>query len=86
MNQDTLKFQIDQLRKDKIIYGVEAGATAVTCLLILIFSNTYFQGIFRDLINTGVLIISIGYTTYMGIGNARRLARVKKLEKTLNNK
>ena len=41
MKQDDLKFKIDQLRKDKIVYAVEATATVLTCVLIFLFVNYY---------------------------------------------
>ncbi len=83
MNQDKLKFTIDQLRKDKIIYGVEAVATAATGILVLLFSNTYFPSGLKNLVNIIVLIIGIGYTLYMGIGNFNRLQKIKELERQL---
>ena len=33
MRQEEIKFKIDQLRKDKIIYAVEVTATALVCIL-----------------------------------------------------
>lgn len=86
MNNDELKFKIDQLRKDKIIYGVEACATTLTCLLIFLFSNEYFPSGLKNLVNLLVLFIAVGYTTYMGIGNFQRLSKIKKLEKKLETK
>lgn len=83
MDNQSLKFTIDQLRKDKIIYAVEACATNLVCILVFIFSNTYFSGLFKNIVNYGMLIIGVGYTLFMGVGNALRLSKIKKLEKEL---
>lgn len=82
MNKD-IKFTISQLRQDKIIYAAEACATNLICILVYIFSNTYFSGLFKSVIDYGVLSIGVGYTIFMGIGNALRLSKIKKLEKEL---
>jgi hypothetical protein len=79
MNKEELRFEIDQLRKDKIIYGVEATAFNLAMILLIVsVYNTEYQ--------MPVLVIStilgVGYTAYMGLGNLIRLIRIKKLEKS----
>lgn len=83
MKQEDKKFIIDQLRKDKIIYATEACATVLACILGFIFSNTYLLLPLRDYVNTFCLLVGVGYTLFMGIGNADRLRKIQKLEKEL---
>jgi len=83
MDKEKLRFTIDQLRKDKIIYAVEACATNLLMLLVLYFSSSYFRGDLRTVIDRLALIIAASYTLYMGIGNAIRLNKIKQLEKEL---
>jgi hypothetical protein len=39
MNKLDLQFQIDQLRKDKIIYALEATATSATALVVSLLGS-----------------------------------------------
>jgi len=78
---DTIRFTVDQLRQDKIIYAVEAGATSVVCLLGFFFSNQYFHGTLKDTVNTLLLVIAGGYTIYMAIGNTYRWLKILRLER-----
>ena len=80
---EQLEFKIASLRQDKIIYGVEACALTVLCLFIFVFSNQYFHGAFQTAINVLALVITVGYTLYMGIGNTLRYMGILKLEKEL---
>lgn len=80
---EQLEFKIASLRQDKIIYGVEACALTVLCLFIFIFSNQYFHGTFRTTITVLSLIVAVGYTIFMGIGNTLRYMHILKLEKEL---
>jgi len=83
MKQEELKFKIDQLRKDKIIYATEATATAVVCILGFLFANMYLENPIKYGVNLFVLFVGVGYTLFMGIGNAIRLSKIKDLEKKL---
>ena len=83
MSKEDLKFEIDQLRKDKIIYATEATATVLVCLLIFMFSNEYFPRGLKDTVNMLVLVIGGGYSLFMGVGNFLRLQKIKKLQKQL---
>ncbi len=84
MNKGDIKFKIDQLRKDKIIYGVEAVATNLAIFLFIfllwLLSPDYFVS--RILVTLSV-VIGVGYTVFMGIGNFFRLRKIKELEKKL---
>lgn len=83
MKDDILKFRIDQLRKDKIIYASEAAATALTCLLGFLFTNMFLEEPAKYIISLAVLVAGVGYTLYMGIGNAWRLGKIRELEHKL---
>lgn len=80
MNKNDLRFEIDQLRKDKIIYAVEATAFNLAMILLIIagmFTN------YRTIVIVVSVTIGVGYTAYMGLGNLKRLITIKKLEKKL---
>ena len=83
MKQEELKFKIDQLRKDKIIYATEATATALVCILGFLFVNMYFENSIKYIISVFVLVVGVGYALFMGIGNSIRLSKIKELEKKL---
>jgi len=83
MKREELKFKIDQLRKDKIIYATEATATALVCMLGFLFVNMYLENPIKYGISLFVLLVGVGYTLFMGIGNAIRLSKIKELEKKL---
>lgn len=85
MKKEDLQFKIEQLRNDKIIYAVEACATNLICLFGFFFSTQYFIDPIKNTVNVFLLIISVGYTLYMGIGNAYRLKKVKELEVKLES-
>jgi len=85
MNKEDIKFKIDQLRKDKIIYGVEAIATNLAVLLIVVLMGVLSVNFpFSQIVIGGSVVIGVGYTLYMGVGNFYRLKKVKELEKKLN--
>lgn len=81
--REEIKFVIDQLRKDKIIYATEACATVLVCILGYMFANMYFNTPLNNWISALLLFIGVGYTIFMGVGNFIRLQKIKKLEKEL---
>lgn len=83
---EKLKFEIDQLRKDKIIYAIESCAVSLVCFVSMIFVNQYFADTARDLVSTLLVLSAVGYAIFMGLGNFNRLRKVKKLEKLLKAK
>jgi len=85
MKNDEIKFKIDQLRKDKIIYATEATATALVCILGFLFANTYFENPIKYFVSIFVLVVGVGYALFMGIGNTDRLSKIQKMEKKLNS-
>jgi len=84
MRQEDIRFAIDQLRKDKIIYATEAAATVLACILGFSFANTYFADPVKLYLSILLLLVAVGYSLYMGIGNFFRLKRIQELEKKLS--
>ena len=79
-----LQFEIDQLRKDKIIYAIESCATSLGAMVLLLLS-TLLARTMPFMSNIAILfaVFAIGYLIYMGVGNAKRLKKVRDLEKKL---
>jgi hypothetical protein len=79
MNKLDLQFQIDQLRKDKMIYALESVATSLSAV-ISIYVFTYWEsGVYFIL----MVPIAIIYWLYCLIGNYFRLQKIRKLESQL---
>lgn len=74
MTKQDSQFQIDQLRKNKIIYATEAAATSVTAMVIiyLLPSSSLLVGLFV-----------VSYWLYCMIGNLFRLIKIRELESQL---
>lgn len=84
-NKDTLKFQIDQLRKDKIIYAVDATAINLGALLFISYGYDFIpipQGL---MITLGIVVFAFAilFTLYAVISNVFRYRKIKELEKKL---
>lgn len=82
-NNDQIRFQIDQLRKDKIIYATESIAITLISFLVLLFLAFFYDKFttpMRTIIFAASTLIPIGYGLFMGIGNFRRLQKIKQLE------
>ena len=82
VNKEELKFKIDQLRKDKIIYGVEAVATDLAVMLAIYFVD-YFGLQYSSILIFLLVLTGVGYTVFMGVTNFNRLQKIKELEKKL---
>lgn len=84
MNKQDLQFQIDQLRKDKMIYALEAIATSVTATFgFFIFGN--FFNPYSDYIVVAAYLVVV-YWVYCMTGNLLRLIKIKNLEKIMHDK
>jgi len=81
--EKNLEFKISQLRQDKIIYAVEACAINLICLFMFFFSNQYFSGTFKNVINIISLIIALVYMLYMIVGNIFRFKKILIFQKKL---
>lgn len=83
MTKQDIQFEIDQLRKDKIIYAVESTAMSVTAIVAMFFVGT-FNFISNPLLIERIILGSaVLYWIYMGISNYLRLQHIKRLEKQL---
>lgn len=84
MKKEDIKFEIDQLRKDKMIYALESIALTfiieVTYFLMTIIAGQSFT----KSIALFFLLVPLGYYIYMVAGNLSRLNKIKKLEKKLS--
>lgn len=79
-----IQFEIDQLRKDKIIYAIESCATSLGAMVLLLLSTVLARSLpFLSNIAILIALFALGYLVYMGIGNARRLMKIRQLEKKL---
>ncbi len=81
MKKEDLKFDIDQLRKDKILFAIEMVATILAGFLLFLFSNQYFSGTVKDIINTFAVFGALGFTLYLSIKSTKKLIKLKRLEK-----
>ncbi len=86
MQKEDLKFEIDQLRKDKIIYALEAIATIVAAFLFMMTASFYFPEADPRYSFAGSTLIGLGYWLFTVYGNTKRFMRIKKLEKLLKRK
>lgn len=84
MNKQDLQFQIDQLRKDKMIYALEAIATSVTAIFGFFIFGNYFNAYSDYIIIAAYLVV--GYWAYCMIGNLFRLIKIRNLEKIIHEK
>ena len=84
LTKEEIKFQVDQLRKDKLIYAAESAATSLVGL-VLIFGLGMVLPVpqIYIIIVLGILVITLGYWLFMGIGNFKRLKKIKQLESEL---
>ena len=79
--KSSIQFQIDQLRKDKIIYAIESCATSLILAFGYIFVEDFYSGKNAKHIQVLLFVIAFVYFLYMGIGNATRLKKIQELSK-----
>ncbi len=84
-NVSEIQFTIDQLRKDKIIYAVEATAINMACVLAM-FASSLIPWDKMPYVAPAIPTIGILYTIYMGVGNFMRWRKIIALEKKLKIK
>lgn len=89
--KDQIRFEIDQLRKDKIIYQVESSAMSLVALVIYFFVPVASREMLvlpsnQELVQKWfavILAITVLYWLYTAFGNILRLKKIKKLESQL---
>jgi hypothetical protein len=82
-SREELKFEIEQLRKDKMIYALESIALTFISELTYILITVIFD-IQSTILAILALVIPLGYYVFMVVGNLLRLRKIKKLEKDFN--
>lgn len=83
MKKSDIQFQIDQLRKDKIIYAIESCAISLIAIVILMGISAFVEGEMALMIVRFVIGLAVLYILYMGVGNLMRLKKIKQLEKQI---
>lgn len=83
-DRELLKFEIIQLRQDKVIYAVESCAVSlVAILLVLLLGTRYITSYVATSLVGLFAFFALLYLLYMGVTNALRLKKIKKLESEL---
>jgi hypothetical protein len=82
MNKDDIRFEIDQLRKDKMIYALESIAVSMAMFLLSSFVSFVFPYL-SGFVLIGAIILAVGYWLFTAIGNTKRLVKIRKLERIL---
>lgn len=92
-NKDDIRYQIDQLRKDKIIYAVESTALSMLALLFLfalvsgalpvLLGNLQVSQTFAESLLKVLLSVPFLYWVYALAGNIMRFRKIRNLEKML---
>lgn len=84
ISRTDIQFQIDQLRKDKIIYALESIATTISSVFVIFVAGTFnLDSSIYVLIIAVLGIGGIGYWFYAMVGNFFRLRKIRKLESLL---
>jgi hypothetical protein len=82
MKKEDIRFQIDQLRKDKMIYAIESIAvTFIFELFYVLFSVV--TGSYSKFIALLCILVPLSFFIYAMIGNMARLKKLRQLEKQL---
>jgi len=71
---------VNQLRLDKIIYAVEAIAINTLCGFLFFASELFLQNMLKSVVQITTILIALGYTIYMGVGNYQRLQKIRQIE------
>jgi hypothetical protein len=97
MKYSRLQFDIDQLRKEKMVYGIESISVFIFALFATVFLPQllykYFYANQKLLeepkllgyIPVAAFVLGVAYFAYAMIGNLLRAAKISKLEKELAN-
>jgi hypothetical protein len=91
-NKEEIKFELEQLRKDKMVYALESIALSMLALLIFIGAPSVFPKIINPYLESSlkilqaVIIVPVVYFLYMLVGNLVRLVKIQKLTKGLQGK
>ncbi|AKM79563.1 MAG: hypothetical protein UX85_C0001G0278 [Candidatus Beckwithbacteria bacterium GW2011_GWB1_47_15] len=84
---DEMRWQVSQLKKDKLVYAVESAAVSLV-VMVLIFGLGIalpIVGLYAQTVMRLLLIIAVGYFLYMAAGNTKRCLKIRKLERMLDD-
>ncbi len=81
-NKEDLRFEIDQLRKDKMVYALDSIATSLAMFFLITFLSLISYKNAQIVVLVGV-ILAVGFFIFVAIGNIIRFTKIKKLEKAL---
>lgn len=84
MNKEDLRFEIDQLKKDRIIISLQSIACSLAIFLLISFMSVLDQSSSGFVVPAG-LVVSVGYwliTIYM---NIVKISKIQKLERLLKS-
>jgi hypothetical protein len=86
MKTKNIEFQISQLSQDKVISTIQAVAVAITALVAsslisLVASFGLVPEMYLFYLNIAIFVGAIGYTIFVLVDNAKRLKKIKALEK-----
>src|SRR3989344_4737711 len=97
MAKADLQFAIDQMRKDKMIYGVEALVVSFLCVLSAVFlPEALYRIVFSsgkvqsnlDLLNwvpTASYVIAAAFSLFVLVSNGMRLKSIRMMEMALKS-
>lgn len=95
LSKQDLQFQIDQLRKEKMIYPLESIALSLMMVMAAVFLPELLYRVFFSNPNTTLdpnllnnvapvaFAIAFVFFAYSIVGNIKRMKMIEKLEKTL---
>lgn len=82
--RENLKFKIDQLRKDKMIYALDSIAITFIAELIYVYLSVSMGNGFSFLAATLVILFPLAFFVFAMAGNTMRYMKIKKLEDELS--
>lgn len=85
MKKDEIRFQIDQMRKDQLVWAMQAAAFNLGAFIFIAFGYSLvpIPTQVAITISTVALVAAVLFTLYMGVVNFLRLRKIKLLEKKL---
>jgi len=82
--KEEVKFQVDQLRKDKLIWATQSAATSLVGLVLIFALGMILPTpILYIRVVLAILVIAVGCWLFMGISNLKRCKKIKQLEREL---
>ncbi len=86
IKSEMIKFQIDQLRKERMILAIESVALTFIVELIYVLGTVVLDFPYSPSFTLLALMIPLSYFMYMGISNIKKLIKIRQLEKEIYKK